>query len=81
MGLPSSGQVFSTGTVAAYSAKYNALPYSIQNIGTVPILKFFHGVATPLFDRLIHEAVLESSPCLNQPLLQFDYIPVTGVHV
>jgi len=28
-----------------------------------------------LFDRLIHDALLESSPCLNQPLPQLYHIP------
>jgi len=29
----------------------------------------------PLFDRLIHNALLEFSPGLNQPLPQLDHIP------
>jgi len=29
----------------------------------------------PLFDQLIHVALLEFSPCFNQPLLQLDHIP------
>ena len=32
----------------------------------------------PLFVHLTHDALLEFSPCLNQPLLQLDHIP--GVH-
>jgi len=28
---------------------------------------------TPLFDRLIHDALLESSPCLNQLMPQLDH--------
>ena len=30
---------------------------------------------TPLFNRLIHDTVLEFSTCLNHPLLQLDHIP------
>jgi len=29
---------------------------------------------TTLFDGLIHDALLEFSPCLNQPLPQLDHI-------
>jgi len=35
---------------------------------------------TPLFDRLTHDAPLEFSPCLNQPLPQLDHNPHSGVH-
>jgi len=31
--------------------------------------------ATPLFDRLIQNVMLEFSPCLNQSLPQLDHIP------
>ena len=41
----SSRQVFSIGTVAAYSAKYSALVACIQNTGTVPILKSSRAVS------------------------------------
>ena len=34
-----------------------------------------HTYVTPLFDSLTHDALLEFSPCLNQPLPQLNHIP------